>query len=115
MIGPSDMKCKCGCGEVIADERFLQMLNAAELIVYPRTFDIESGYRCAAHNAAVGGAKNSAHLRGEAADIKIVSDKDRYDFHSALQSAGFTRFGFGGTFIHVDDSPQLNQRRMWVY
>ena len=29
-----------------------------------------SGRRCAAHNAAVGGAKNSQHLQGLAADIR---------------------------------------------
>ena len=30
---------------------------------------VNSGYRCAALNAAVGGAKNSMHVRGLAADI----------------------------------------------
>ncbi len=33
---------------------------------------ITSGYRCAALNAAIGGAKTSAHLTGRAADIKVV-------------------------------------------
>lgn len=35
---------------------------------------VTSGYRCARLNKAVGGAKNSAHLYGQAADIRTVSD-----------------------------------------
>lgn len=34
-----------------------------------RPLSVTSGYRCPALNAAVGGAKNSHHLRGMAADI----------------------------------------------
>lgn len=36
---------------------------------------INSGYRCKELNVAVGGVKNSQHLRGEAADIRIASPK----------------------------------------
>lgn len=32
--------------------------------------NVTSGRRCATHNAAVGGAKNSQHLQGMAADIR---------------------------------------------
>ncbi len=35
---------------------------------------ITSGYRCPALNRAVGGATNSQHTKGEAADIRTVSD-----------------------------------------
>lgn len=33
---------------------------------------VNSGYRCARHNAAVGGVVGSQHLRGEAADIAPI-------------------------------------------
>ncbi len=33
---------------------------------------INSGYRCPIHNAAVGGAPNSQHMLGEAADIRVT-------------------------------------------
>lgn len=35
---------------------------------------VTSGYRCPALNRVIGGAVNSQHTRGEAADIRTVSD-----------------------------------------
>ena len=36
---------------------------------------VTSGYRCGKLNRAVGGAKASQHMKGQAADIRTVSDK----------------------------------------
>jgi len=33
---------------------------------------VNSGFRCQVHNAAVGGASSSQHMRGEAADVRSV-------------------------------------------
>ena len=33
---------------------------------------VNSGYRCPKHNLAVGGVKNSQHMKGEAADVRSV-------------------------------------------
>lgn len=33
---------------------------------------VNSGYRCPKHNLAVGGAVNSQHMKGEAADVRPV-------------------------------------------
>lgn len=38
------------------------------------TIEINSGYRSAAHNRAVGGASNSQHVKGTAADITVKKD-----------------------------------------
>ena len=35
---------------------------------------VSSGYRCPALNRAIGGATNSQHMKGEAADITSMSD-----------------------------------------
>lgn len=37
--------------------------------MYGKPITVNSGYRCPKLNAAVGGAKNSQHMKGEAADI----------------------------------------------
>ena len=43
---------------------------------YGRPVIVNSGYRCPALNAAVGGAATSQHLRGEAADITATDKRD---------------------------------------
>lgn len=78
-------------------------------------FIITSGYRCEAHNEAVGGKSNSAHTRGRAADIKATDSRSRFLIVEALLAAGFTRIGVAKTFIHADDDPTLPQEVMWDY
>ena len=41
---------------------------------YGKPIIVTSGYRCEKLNKAVGGAANSQHVKGEAADIRCVSD-----------------------------------------
>ena len=41
--------------------------------MYGKPITVNSGYRCPKLNDAVGGAKNSQHMRGEAADITAGS------------------------------------------
>lgn len=41
--------------------------------MYGKAITVNSGYRCSKLNAAVGGAKTSQHMRGEAADITAGS------------------------------------------
>lgn len=41
--------------------------------MYGKPITVNSGYRCPKLNATVGGAKNSQHMKGEAADITAGS------------------------------------------
>lgn len=52
-----------------------ELLDALERVraMYGKPMRITSGYRCAFHNAEIGGARFSAHKEGKAADI---ADKD---------------------------------------
>lgn len=58
------------CGEG-ADMLKQELLDALERVrdVYGKPMPVNSGYRCAEHNAAIGGAQFSAHKEGKAADI----------------------------------------------
>lgn len=50
---------------------------------YGKPIYVNSGYRCKALNEAVGGAKNSQHLTGQAADIdthNIEENKKLFDY-----------------------------------
>lgn len=62
---------------------------------------IVSGYRSPAHNAAVGGAAESRHMVGDAADLPLG-----YATVAEAEQAGFTGIGEkGGYAVHVDTRP----------
>ena len=64
-----ELACRCGCGQFNTRGRLLSTLEAIRDGV-GKPVCIESGCRCAQRTADVGGKKDSAHLTGEAADIR---------------------------------------------
>lgn len=69
-------------------------------------FEVVSGYRDPERNAAVGGAKESQHLTGNAMDISIrgMSDAEKSALVTSLADSGAKRIGIysGNTGLHVD-------------
>ena len=66
-----EFRCRDGSDVVMIDESLVVLLQCIrEHFCKPIT--ITSGYRTAAHNTAVGGAKSSQHLLGRAADIQVA-------------------------------------------
>lgn len=102
---PEEFACR-HCGEMYDWPVFMDRLQAARSSS-GRPFIILSGHRCGLHNARVGGAPLSQHLR-LAVDISIA-DHDRWHLFSVCQSAGFTGFGFYQNFLHID----LGRPRKW--
>ena len=47
---------------------------------------ISSGYRCKALNTAIGGAKNSQHMKGEALDIDQGNRKDNMEIFDFIKN-----------------------------
>lgn len=110
----AEFTCKCGCGQTPMNHSTIEKLDKArEIAGIP--FIITSGYRCEAHNRAVGGRSNSAHTRGWAADIKALTARERFIIMNAAIKAGFSRIGVANSFIHVDDDPTLVQQVVWNY
>jgi len=101
----AEMACR-HCGEVYDWPEFMDRLQQARTVV-GRPFFIHSAHRCALHNARVGGAPLSQHLK-LAVDIGLYGHDPR-DLHRACKQAGFRGFGFYQTFIHVD----LGRKRFW--
>lgn len=101
----------------VPDERTVARLKALCVNVLEplrRRFGVlrvTSGYRCPALNEAVGGARHSQHLRGEAADLHVSSmevGRKMYDF--IRRNTGFDQLimehsiSSGATWIHVSYS-----------
>ena len=65
-----ELRCKDGTDTVMVDEALTVVLQCIREH-FGKPVVITSGYRTAAHNAVVGGAKSSQHLLGRAADIRV--------------------------------------------
>lgn len=109
----NEFRCPC-CGKVLIDEHLVDMLDQArEIAGVP--FVITSGYRCRKHNEEIGGKPNSAHLKGQAADIAVRDSQNRYAILRALLEVGFMRIGIAKDFIHADIDWSKPHPVIWVY
>ena len=87
-----EFRCRDGSDVVMIDQTLVVLLQAIREH-FGKPITITSGYRTAAHNAAVGGAKSSQHLLGRAADIQVL-DTDPLAVAAALDPSLVTTFGF---------------------
>ncbi len=100
----SEFACACGCGfdEIALDTVYIcQNLRDH----FDRPVTINSGCRCLEHNASVGGAENSQHVAGTAADVVVkgIHPNDVYDYlDSYSTSLGVGGLGKYSSFTHLD-------------
>lgn len=98
---PAELSCK-HCGEYYHDPDSLDALQKLrDCLGVP--IRINSAHRCKTHNAKVGGASNSQHLKiafdcrcPKAQQIRFVRLADR---------VGFRGIGMYPTFVHIDMGP----------
>lgn len=96
-----EFDCKCGkCNKTIIDA---ELVNYLQLIrnYFNKPVIINSGYRCAAHNKAVGGATLSKHRFGMAADIVIKGVQPKA-IAAHAETLGIKGIGLYPSFVHVD-------------
>ena len=95
-----EFACKDGSDEILIDAKLVALLQDLR-DHFGKPVVINSAYRTASHNASVGGAKNSQHVLGKAADIYIsgVSPKQIADYAKKL---GVKGVGLYSSFVHVD-------------
>lgn len=90
---PHEFACKCGCGlSEVSDELIDVLVDVREH--YNAPVKINSGRRCVEHNRKEGGASNSKHLTGEAADI-VVKGVNAEDVADYLESKYPDKYGIG--------------------
>jgi uncharacterized protein YcbK (DUF882 family) len=86
----SEFTCHCNkCQTFNISRDLVQMLEnvrAGILSIMGRESPlvVVSGYRCEAHNQEIGGAPNSYHVKGLAADLATPRGMDRRAFHGFL-------------------------------
>lgn len=96
----AEFRCPCGCGGDTVDGELLYLCEVVRAIV-GKPVTVTSGFRCVDHNAAVGGAENSQHLWGRAADLAVPAPLAVYQELCTLFPDTYG-FGVYGTYIHVD-------------
>jgi len=111
----SEFACNCGCGYDAVKPRLIQALEDLRTLCGNRAITITSGCRCIHHNSVVGGEKNSKHLLGEAADIKVKGMKPLEVFIKASDVIYFKQGGRGvyDTWTHLDVGTGNNRPGIW--
>jgi hypothetical protein len=105
-----EFECKCGrCPDTKVDlDHVVRLQQLRDDLGLPIT--VNSAYRCLVHNTAIGGEKDSRHMKGEATDIQVrgmspdkVADtcENRFD--------GIGRYN---SFTHTDSR---GSRARWDY
>lgn len=113
-----DSPDELGSGEKMSHEFILRLDEARSIAKLP--FKINSGMRTKFWNEHLASkgykvAKNSAHMKGLAVDIRVKTSRERYIILNALQEVGLTRFGIGKTFLHVDCDSSKTPNLIWAY
>ena len=114
----SEFACSCSCGYgTRPGDVSTELLSLLELMreEYGRPMHINSGCRCAQHNAAVGGVHNSAHTRGTAADIRCTSGANRRKLMDLAVMSYASGIGIARIFVHVDVDDVLLRPSAWSY
>jgi len=109
-----EVECKCGCGECDMSQIFMDTLNQARYLS-DIPYSLNSAFRCPTHNLNEGGGEDSAHLTGQAADIKTPNSHIRFLVLDGLIFAGFKRIGIHRLFIHADSDLTKPPEVSWLY
>lgn len=100
-----EFACRCGCGFDVVDAELLQVLEDLRVTV-GEPLVVTSGCRCATHNKNEGGAKNSVHMTGKAADVRFQSNSKTLvsALHQILLEKYPDKYGIASanSFTHID-------------
>lgn len=103
-----ELDCHCGCDTPVPIEENLTRLAASLESLRTRLggapLHINSGYRCPAYNKRIGGATQSQHMLGKAADLSGRKSTPAQIAAAAEYVGSFKNGGIGryATFTHVD-------------
>jgi uncharacterized protein YcbK (DUF882 family) len=92
------------CGLIKLDPALVPALEDLRMLAGGKPIKIHDAYRCEVHNAQVGGAPQSEHETGSAADLEIEGLSLKEMLAAALRNPAFGGIGLypDEGFIHVD-------------
>ncbi len=94
------------CQQLTIDMRLVSALEELRALV-KKPLVVTSAYRCPEHNARVGGAQASEHVRGLAADVLVPKGLTLADFYQKVDTIALFKNGGVGVypeegFLHLD-------------
>ena len=119
----SEFNCKCGkCErpEGVPSKELVDILTKIRKH-YNQPVVINSGYRCEAHNKAVGGSANSQHFKGSAVDFIVKNTPTESVWEYVLEKWGDEPLGLAikrnksniyAGFVHIDTR---GKKARWEY
>jgi uncharacterized protein YcbK (DUF882 family) len=118
---PLEFACRCGCGEVKMDPKFMDWLQYLRT-THGKAMVITSGYRCPEHPVEKKKTKPGSHTAGKAVDVAFFGGSAGYALlrNAILCNAAGIGFKLSGatTFMHLDmmDSrPEAPRPVIWDY
>lgn len=111
----NEFDCKCSrCSTVLLDTDLVNKLQKIR-DHFGASVNVNSGYRCKAHNKEVGGSASSHHVKGMAADIRVEGVEPK-EVAKYAESIGVKRIGLyegseEGDFVHIGSG---TTKRFWL-
>ena len=101
-----EFSCHCGCGLNLTHPYLVSVLQDLR-DHFGEPVKITSSTRCPEHNMNIGGAPQSKHLLGIAADIQVTNTPPSV-VHTYLETTYPNAFGLGlyPSFVHLDVRPE---------
>lgn len=112
----SEFACKCGCSGHLQPEILNNIKKTAAMLEKLREgcgnkpVSLNCGYRCPKHNKEVGGAAQSMHMEGKAADVTVATLTPLAVQAVAAKTKDVGGIGHYSNFTHVDIGP----KRTWI-
>ena len=106
----SEFQCKCGCKmPYTVEKNIIELADNLQILRdhLNKPINPTNGFRCDTHNKSVGGVKNSQHILGKAADIKVkgVEPNEIANLvEHLMENDVITKGGVGryNSFTHID-------------
>ena len=104
--------------EIIENLKFLceNLLEKLRTLNGNQPLFLSSAYRCPRLNEAIGGAKNSQHIQGQAADVDFGSRQANKDFFDKIRTSDMVfdqllnEFGF--SWVHISLVKEGNRQQV---